>query len=384
MQPFADFSLIYPVNENLTQTLLERREARLLQNRLQELVDFRRSMADTPAPTPSVKAYWTGSGEEERLPSLVMRDLVILVEDLESGRVFALKAKASSVLTLWLSRIIVFYAVSSVLIVILAFWIFRVTTKPFLALQHASDALAKDGTFMPVSVQGPAKVRGAFEAFNAMQERVTGLLEERRRMIAALSHDLKTLLTRFSLRADYIEAEDQRAKAFSDIEAMNRTLDQMVMYARSEDSLKPTFTDVDLLKLLKETAQPFESESFSVMFDDFSPSLSLSSDPVILERIVQNIVSNASRFASALSIRVEERKDEVALVFSDNGCGIPDADKEHVFQPYYSADSARNKNKAGSGLGFMIIRNFTALLGGRVELSDNTPSGLVVGVILPQ
>lgn len=384
LQPFSDFSVVYPVPEGLPESLASRRVARLLQHRLQGQIEFRRSKEDTPVAAPRVKAYWTGSEAEERLPTLALRDLVILVEDTASGRSFVLEAKAASVLTYWLSRIIIFYGVSSVLIVVLGFWIFRVTTKPFLALQKASEALAKDGTFVPVPVQGSGKVRDAFDAFNAMQERVTGLLEERRRMIAALSHDLKTLLTRFSLRADYIDSEEQRAKAFDDIDAMNRTLDQMVLYARSEDSLKPALRDIDLGVLIKQAALPFETPEFSVVTSQIPENIVLATDPVFLERVVQNIVSNASRFSSRMEITAEITPQDIRFSFADNGCGIPDAEKAEVFKPYYSADSARSKNKAGSGLGFMIIRNFTALLGGRVELADNTPSGLIVRVILPR
>lgn len=383
LQPFSDFSVVYPVPEDLPASLASRRVARLLQHRLQGQIEFRRSKEDTPVAVPSVKAYWTGSEAEERLPTLALRDLVILVEDPESGRRFALDAKASSVLSYWLSRIIIFYAVSSILIVVLGFWIFRVTTKPFLALQKASEALAKDGTFVPVPVQGSGQVRDAFDAFNTMQVRVTGLLEERRRMIAALSHDLKTLLTRFSLRADYIGSEEQRAKAFDDIDAMNRTLDQMVLYARSEDSLKPDLREINLGELIKRAALPFETPEFAIVTDDIPENIVLATDPVFLERAVQNIVSNASRFSSRIEITAERSPGEVRISFADNGCGIPDAEKAEVFKPYYSADSARSKNKAGSGLGFMIIRNFTALLGGRVELADNSPSGLIVRVILP-
>ncbi len=383
LQPFSDFTLIYPVPEGYIDRFPSHRTARLLQRHLQDRVAFERSNADTPHADPAVQAYWTGEEQAESLPSMALRNLIILVDDPAGGRSFALQSKAASVLTYWLSRIIIFYAVSSLLIVLLAFWIFRVTTKPFLALQKASEALAKDGSFIPVPVQGSGKVRDAFDAFNAMQERVTGLLDERRRMIAALSHDLKTILTRFSLRMDYIDSEAQREKAFDDIGAMNRTLDQMVLYARSEDKLKPAWQEVDLPALLKQVVPPFETEQFRVHFKDLPENLVFSSDPVFLERIVQNIVSNASRYATVLEISAVREREEVHLIFADNGCGIPDGEKAEVFKPYYSADPARTKTKAGSGLGFMIIRNFSNLLGGRVELADNPPQGLIVRVILP-
>jgi signal transduction histidine kinase len=383
LQPFSDFNLVYPAPEGFIDRFPSHRTARLLERHLQDRVAFDRSKEDTPDPVPKVRAYWTGEEQAESLPSLALRNLIILVEDPKGGRSFILQSKAASVLTYWLSRIIVFYAVSSLLIVLLAFWIFRVTTKPFLALQKASEALAKDGSFIPVPVQGSGKVRDAFDAFNAMQERVTGLLEERRRMIAALSHDLKTILTRFSLRMDYIESEAQREKAFDDIGAMNRTLDQMVLYARSEDALRPSYQDVDFPALLRQVVLPFETEAFRVVLKGIPENLSFRSDPVFLERIIQNIVSNASRYAKTLEISAERKAKEVYLFFADDGCGIPDAEKSEVFKPYYSADASRSKNKAGSGLGFMIIRNFAHLLGGRVELADHSPQGLIVRVILP-
>lgn len=383
LQPFSDFTLIYPAPEGFIDRFPSHRTARLLESHLQDRVAFARSKEDTPDPVPVVQAFWTGEEAADTLPPMALRNLVILVDDKAGGRTFILQSRASAVLTYWLSRIIVFYAVSSLLIVVLAFWIFRVTTKPFLALQKASESLAKDGSFTPVPVKGSGKVRDAIDAFNTMQERVTGLLEERRRMIAALSHDLKTILTRFSLRMDYIESDSQREKAFDDIAAMNRTLDQMVLYARSEDALKPAYQEVDVTALLKNTVQPFETEQFRAVWKEFPESLPFSTDPVFLERIVQNVVSNASRYAKTLEISVERTGAEVHLVFADDGCGIPDAEKDAVFKPYYSADAARSKNKAGSGLGFMIIRNFANLLGGRVELADHQPQGLVVRVILP-
>ncbi|MCB1682218.1 MAG: HAMP domain-containing histidine kinase [Alphaproteobacteria bacterium] len=383
LQPFSDFFLVYPVPEGFMDQYPSYRTARLLQARLQGQVEFQRSNEDTPDRMPTVQAFWTSDAGEDSLPPLALRNLIIKVDDPVRERSFVLQAKATSVLTYWLSRIIVFYGVSSVLIVILGFWIFRVTTKPFLELQKASEALARDGTYVPVTVQGSGKLRDAFDAFNAMQKRVTGLLEERRRMIAALSHDLKTILTRFSLRVDYIDSGMQREKAFSDIAAMTRTLDQMVMYAKSEEALKPSLQDVALPILLKQAIGPFETPSFKIIWRDVPEELSFVSDPVFLERIVQNIVSNASRYASILEISVHRDSNEVCLDFADNGSGIPDAEKEEVFTPYYSADSARTKNQAGSGLGFMIIRNFTLLLGGRVELEDHQPQGLIVRIILP-
>lgn len=388
-QPFLDYAYITPVDKNVLKELSGLSRAIIFEKYIREEVSKRLKILRTEGKysqdNPDIEIFWKTEPGQTPYAPMVLKDIITLIRTTDGQKSYALRIKASSVLGQWLPRIIIFYILSSLFIAVLSFWIFRATTKPFLALQKASEEIAKDGKFSPILLSGEGRIKSAFDAFNSMQRRVQLLLDERRKMIAALSHDLKTILTRFSLRMDYIEQEEQRNKAFDDIAYMNRYLDQMVMYAKSGDELKPENKLIDIPLLLKEVTHPFQSEKFLLVFKDLPDNLEVKSDPVFLERIVQNIVSNASRFADRMEIyaSLDQESKRVVLTFADNGCGMSEQERGAVFTPYYSTNSARSKNKAGTGLGFMIIHNFTTLLGGGIELLQNSPTGLVVKIYLP-
>lgn len=326
-----------------------------------------------------IEAYLTTNQSNSFFP-ISRFSTIIFIEHNDIN--FIIELPSASLLAGWLPRTLILYLISTILISTLCFWLFKLTTKPLHYLKDIAKRISEEKKFTPVYIEDKGELKQTFDAFNNMQKRIVELLDERKVMIAALSHDLKTILTRFSLRMDFIENTTQHKKALSDIDYMNRYLNQLALYTKSEETFSLEYSAIKPMEIIAHLSQQFSSENFSIKYQD-NP-IKIYTDQILFERISQNIISNASRFSSTLDIKLIEDDQFITISFSDNGCGISDDNKTRVFTPYFSINKARTRNSAGSGLGFMIIKNFCDMLNGKVTLRDNKPQGLVVSIHLPK
>jgi signal transduction histidine kinase len=274
--------------------------------------------------------------------------------------------------------------IAQLLLLALASWIaVRLATRPLAELAKAADALGPELNGMALPEDGPAEVSRAAIAFNLMQRRIAEHVAERFRMLAAISHDLQTPITRLRLRADLLESATLRDKLHADLDAMQRLVQEGIAYARSAQGVTEPPCRVDLHALL---------DSLACDYVDAGQHLSLSgriehsivTRPHALRRIVTNLVDNALKFGKEVEIRLDAAPATgVLITVRDHGPGIPASELSAVLQPFYRLEGSRNRDTGGAGLGLAIAHQLASALGGRLTLANRPEGGLDACLWLP-
>ncbi len=266
-------------------------------------------------------------------------------------------------------------------ITLLAWIAVRVATRPLLRLAAAANAIGKDPDRAPLDTGGPSEVALAASAFNRMQERIREYVGERTRILAAISHDLQTPVTRLRLRAEQIEDEGLRSQVQSDLDAMQALIREGLEFARSLDA--PTdlsAVDLDaLVDTLAEEARPLGWE-VSVTGTMRSP---CRTRPLALRRVLWNLIENGVKFGTRVDVTLEQDTAHHRIRIRDYGPGLPEEELEKVFEPFYRTESSRNRETGGTGLGLAIARNLVRAQGGSLTLGNAEGGGLEAVVELP-
>ncbi len=264
----------------------------------------------------------------------------------------------------------------------LAILISRRVTAPLGRFSAAAARLGTDVDAPPMAESGPSEIREAAEAFNQMQRRIRRFVDDRTRMLAAISHDLRTMLTRFRLRAEYIDDDEQRAKAFADLAEMQAMLDATLSFARDDASAEPR-TSVDLSSLLQTLCDDLADAGQTVAYDG-PHRLTLGCRPAALGRALANLIDNAVKYGGEAEVGMSDGADEVEIRIADRGPGIAEADREKVFAPFFRIEQSRSRETGGTGLGLALARNIVRGHGGDITLADRDGGGLVARVALPR
>ncbi|MBR3880295.1 MAG: HAMP domain-containing protein [Mailhella sp.] len=257
---------------------------------------------------------------------------------------------------------------------------FVLCVKPLRRLARAADSFGRDvpGTpYLPET--GPTEVREAAQAFNRMQKSIREFLDERERMLAAVSHDLRTPLTRMRLRVEQLD-ESQRAPLQKDISELQQIMDTTIDIARCKSE---NVTMVDVASLIESLVEDRQDMGQDIRLEErlqdpevlFSIQ-PLAARPLSMKRCLANLMDNALRYGSTVVVGVEERGDVLAVVIDDSGPGIPEGDLEKVFEPFYRVERSRNRSTGGTGLGLSIARSMARLHDGDVVLENRPEGGL--------
>ena len=255
-------------------------------------------------------------------------------------------------------------------------------TRPLRAFADAADRLGLDAEPPALPEHGSRELRKATRAFNRMTARIRRLVDDRTLLLAAVSHDLRTMLTRLRLRAEFIEDPEQREKAAADLDEMNAMLDATLAFARDEAADERP-VPVDLAGMLRTLVEDLADAGRSTSFAG-PRRLTVSGRPVALRRLFENLLDNALRYggeAEATLRRLDGGRVEVLI--DDRGPGIPEALRERVFDPFFRVDGSRSRDTGGSGLGLAVVRAIVQRHGGTVRLEDRPGGGLRVRVTLP-
>jgi signal transduction histidine kinase len=265
--------------------------------------------------------------------------------------------------------------------VIVAFWTARRLAGPIREFAHAAERLGVDLTAPPLAVRGPHELRTAIAAVNRMQDRLRRFLEDRTQMLAAISHDLRAPLARLRLRAELVADGEQQGKMFDDLEAMNAMIDSTLAFARDEARQEPRRL-VDLAVLVGDVCEDVADAGGGVCY--LGPrGIDVSCRPTLIRRAVANLIDNALKYAGAARVKIVRDHDRVAIVVDDDGPGIPLAEHEKVFAPFYRLEAARDPGKSGVGLGLSVARTVAREHGGDVTLMNRDGGGLSVLIELP-
>ncbi len=275
-------------------------------------------------------------------------------------------------------------ALQLALLVGLCAWAVRAATRPLSTLADAADALGADRPAVPLAEDGPREVERAAKAFNRMQQRIQAHVHERMQILAAVSHDLQTPITRLRLRADLLDDTTLRDKLHADLAEMQSLVEEGIAYARSSQATKEPLQRVDLRALLQSIAFDYADAGLPVQLLHADQG-TCDTRPQALRRLVCNLVDNALKFAGAAELRLEAgAHGPWRLRVLDRGPGIPAADLTAVLQPYVRLEDSRNRSTGGTGLGLAIANELTQALGGRLVLGPREEGvGLEARVELP-
>ena len=259
----------------------------------------------------------------------------------------------------------------------------RGQVQPILRLANAARALGLGRQSNDYRLEGAREVRLAGRAFQAMRHRIMRQLNERTEMLAGVSHDLRTPLTRIRLQLALMgETEDANAIR-SDLAEMEDMIDAYLNFAAGEGE-EPS-EDTDLQKMLERiVAQTRHSHGFDISFIPPSPAL-----PVFplrrktIRRAIENVISNANAYATKAEVSVRYRNDEVTITIDDNGAGIPAERRADALRPFVRLETSRNRQTGGTGLGLSITNDIILGHGGELTLDDAPMGGLRVIMKLP-
>ncbi|WP_137173096.1 ATP-binding protein [Massilia sp. HP4] len=252
----------------------------------------------------------------------------------------------------------------------------RLATRPLAQLADAADRLGPDLKSAPLPESGPQEVTRAARAFNAMQARIAGYMTERTQILAAISHDLQTPITRMRMRADMLDDSVQRDKMNRDLLEMEALVKDGVAYARTLHGTLEAPCRIDPDAMLCSLVGDYQDGGRAVTLHG-KAGASIATRPHALKRILGNLVDNGLKYAGEVEVSVQQLVDgELAIVVRDFGPGIPEAELEKVFEPFYRLEASRNRDTGGTGLGLAIARQLAATLGGRLTLANHPEGGL--------
>ena len=269
----------------------------------------------------------------------------------------------------------------AVLIAIALYAVTRGITRPLSKLARAAEAVGRDIRQPPLIESGSRELRDAARAFNTMQERMQRYVDSRTRVLAAMSHDLKTPLTRLRLRMATLGDPDLQTRVDQDLSEMESMVHGALSLLRGLNDDEPAEAlDVNelLTKLQAEFADmgtPFEVHGRARVL--------YAAKPMALKRCLTNLISNATKFGGGVSVTVEDGAAVVIMV-RDQGPGIPPEHLTRVFEPFYRVESSRNRDTGGTGLGLCIARDIAQAHGGALTLTNLPQRGLQATLTLPR
>ncbi len=275
------------------------------------------------------------------------------------------------------------FAAQMVLLILCTWFAVRLAIRPLGDLAAAADALDPGRKGSPLNEGGPSEVAHAARAFNAMRERIAHYLEERVQILAAISHDLQTPITRMRLRADMADDSPEKDKLVNDLREIERLVQDGVAYARSSHGNGEKSARIDLASFIDSIAYDYQDTGKAVSLTGVVQGTAVTK-PHALRRILTNFIDNALKFAGSAEISVE-RSDEgnIVIAVKDHGPGIPADKLESVMQPFYRLESSRNRDTGGTGLGLAIAQQLALSVGGTLRIYNRDGGGLAAEIKLP-
>jgi len=269
----------------------------------------------------------------------------------------------------------------AVIILAISIWVVRRVTAPLASLSAAAEKLGNDLNAPPLPETGTAEMRQASRAFNTMQARLRGLIENRTRMLAAISHDLRTPLTLLRLRAEHVEDMPEREKMLVNIAEMDSMIATTLEFARDESMAEPR-RRTDLAALLASVVDDMADTGLPVAMAPAQP-IVCECQPTTLKRALTNLIDNAVKYGKRAHATIRSTPHEVEITIDDEGPGIPEDELARVLQPFYRVEGSRSRETGGIGLGLAIATSIIQAHGGMLILSNRPDGGLRARVTLP-
>jgi signal transduction histidine kinase len=278
-----------------------------------------------------------------------------------------------------LTAIMICFAVG---IVVVALLLLRWATRPLRDLALAAERFSLDQVPQLLPESGPAEVRRAARAFNTMRERIQRLVSERMQAMAAVSHDLRTPITRLRLRSELLDDDATRELIDADLGEMEDMIDSTLDYLRGGASSEP-MRPIDIASVIETIVDEHLDQGHRVSLSGLGAAPALGR-VLPLKRAFSNVIGNAVKYGQVVTVRVDEADGDLLVIVEDEGPGIPAEQMERVFQPFVRLEESRGRQTGGSGLGLTIAAAILETHGGRIDLDNRRCGGLRVTLRLPK
>jgi signal transduction histidine kinase len=267
-------------------------------------------------------------------------------------------------------------------VLVVSGWAVRRLTAPYAGLASAAERFGRDINAVPMPESGPREVRAAAHAFNLMQSRLQRFVGDRDHLVAAISHDLRTPVTRLRLRAEFVDDAQQRGRMLEDLDEIE-TMTRSVLAFASETAQPEPRETVDLISLLETLTDDTPNATFELAAD-LPARLAYPAQPVGLRRCIGNLIDNAVKYGRRARASLVLLPSEVRIRIDDDGPGIPPEEMERMFQPFQRLDRSRNRETGGTGLGLTTARTVAHAHGGEILLGNREGGGLRAEIVLPR
>jgi two-component system, OmpR family, osmolarity sensor histidine kinase EnvZ len=334
-----------------------------------------------------VRAYYIGparGGESKRRPILdtFTQRPVRLVVPLADGEFIVVETVEDLTVRVFGLPPGFWAGIIGFLVAALALYAIVRETIPLSRLARSVDRFAEAIEPAPVPVGGAREVRALIDAFNRMQSRIAELVRNRTFMLAAISHDLRTYLTRLRLRVEMMPDGDMRERATRDVEGMSALLDDALTFARTSFAGNRG-ERVDVADIIRRECGERSAAGQNITCDLPSTPTWILGEPAAFARIVGNLIDNAVKYGGEASVSLEQRGTTAVMVVDDRGPGVPAPERERIFEPFMRLEASRNRDRGGAGLGLAIARHLLHSFGGSIAVEDRPGGGARFRVTLP-
>ncbi|MFM9926878.1 ATP-binding protein [Variovorax sp. H27-G14] len=331
----------------------------------------------TPPDTPALKQFATAITDAMRpfqtvKVAQVAKDLQIQVRLSDGSSLLVHARRVDMPVSSWVMWLL---GVQLLVLAVCAWYAVRLVTRPLAQLADAADELGPDLKGRPLAEEGPTEVKHAARAFNAMQKRIAGYMAERVEILAAISHDLQTPITRMRLRTDLMDSAQDRHKFRQDLDEMHALVREGVTYARTLHGTTEPPCRVDADALFESMLADYEDAGQQVRLEGRAGA-PIVTRPNALRRIVMNLIDNALKFGDDVRLQVHADADQLVVAVRDNGPGIPPDELDNVLKPFYRVEGSRNRSTGGTGLGLAIAHQLSTAMGAQLALRNRDEGGL--------
>ena len=294
----------------------------------------------------------------------------LLIINVDKDRVYS---QTAFVFLLWM-------IFASLILLFLSYFLMNKQLKPLKRLAIIAETFGRGLDAPELKSVGAYEIRQTSQAFNQMRTRINRFLKQRTDMLAGVSHDLRTPLTRMKLQVSLIKDKKAKSELELDINEMTAMLDSYVSFVKTESP--ETIEKIVINDLIKDCAKNFDKSKYKIQINEKN-TIHTSGRPIQLKRAFQNIINNSKRYGDKIIINIYLNDDGCNIEINDNGPGIPKESFEDVFKPFFTLDPSRNKLKGESGLGLTITRDIIRSHGGEIKLGKSQLGGLKLSVLLP-
>ncbi|MFJ1311497.1 sensor histidine kinase [Agrobacterium sp. P15N1-A] len=278
-------------------------------------------------------------------------------------------------------RFLVSMGIMAAITILVTIWVVRRVTAPLTTLSNAALKLGEDLNAPPVPEAGTVETRQAAHAFNVMQSRLRGMIDDRTKMLAAISHDFRTPLTLLRLRVENVDDPVERERMLSTIADLDAMVAATLNFA-SDSAKKAPRRPTDLTALIASITDDLADGGLPVRMDTAQPII-YECDPATLKRALTNLIDNAVKYGGSAEVAIHETSRGIEITIDDTGSGIPEEELTHVFEPLYRLESSRSRETGGMGLGLAIALSIIGAHGGRLTLSNRFEGGVRALIVFP-